>query len=321
MRLISLEDIKKIISGIDLFPIIKEGFVAYSSGNAVVPPIGEMSFDNPQGDVHIKYGYIKDDKYFVVKIASGFYGDSDKGIIPTQGGMMLLFDKSTGKELAALVDECYLTNIRTAIAGGICAEILAPEKINCIGVIGTGVQARMQVLFLSEIIECRKLKVWGRNKKNLSKYKNDISIKGWDVEIVNSTDDIAESCNLIITATPSKVALLKLDKIKPGTHITALGSDSIGKQELDSEILDRADLIIADSISQCIERGEIAHALKNKLIGIDDILELGEVIHSNEDFRCRNNQVTVADLTGVAVQDIQIAKAVYKSYKELKNEI
>ena len=110
--------------------------------------------------------------------------DPDKGIIPTQGGMSI-FDKKTGKELAVLVDECYLTNIRTAIAGGICAEILAPEKIDCIGVIGTGVQARMQVLFLSDIVECRRLKVWGRNKKNLSKYKKDVSIKGWDVEIVN----------------------------------------------------------------------------------------------------------------------------------------
>ena len=100
-----------------------------------------------------------------------------------------------------------------------------------------------------------------------------------------------------------------------------MGSDSIGKQELAPEILDRADLVIADSKSQCIERGEIAHALKNKLISIDDVIELGEVINSNKDFRCRNNQITVADLTGVAVQDIQIAKAVYKAYEELKNEI
>jgi ornithine cyclodeaminase len=277
-----------------------------------------MIFDNPPGDVHIKYGYIKGDDYYVIKIASGFYGDSSLDISPSQGGVMLLFDQKTGQEVGILVDECYLTNVRTAVAGGICAEMLAPKKIESIGVIGTGVQARMQVSYLSQVTECRTVKVWGRSNKSVDTYIEDMSSDGWHVDKALTTDDIAESCDLIITATPSKSPLLKQKKLKKKTHITALGSDSPGKQELETGIFQIADLIVADSIVQCVERGDISHAIKEGIINQSDITELGSLIDSDKRVRCRENQITVADLTGVAVQDIQIAKAVYEACERLK---
>ena len=318
MRVFGLEEIKRVLPKLDLFPLIKQGFRAYSSGLTVVPPVGEMIFDNPPGDVHIKYGYIKGDDYYVIKIASGFYGDSSLDISPSQGGVMLLFDQKTGQEVGILVDECYLTNVRTAVAGGICAEILAPKKIESIGVIGTGVQARMQVSYLSGVTECRTVKVWGRSTKSVDTYIEDMSSDGWHVDKALTTDEIAESCDLIITATPSKSPLLKQKKLKKGTHITALGSDSPGKQELETGIFQIADLIVADSIVQCVERGDISHAIKDGIINQSDITELGSLIDSDKRVRCRENQITVADLTGVAVQDIQIAKAVYEACERLK---
>jgi len=318
MRVFGLEEIKRVLPKLDLFPLIKQGFKAYSSGLTVVPPVGEMIFDNPPGDVHIKYGYIKGDDYYVIKIASGFYGDSSLDISPSQGGVMLLFDQKTGQEVGILVDECYLTNVRTAVAGGICAEMLAPKKIESIGVIGTGVQARMQVSYLSGVTECRTVKVWGRSTKSVDTYIEDMSSDGWHVDKALTTDDIAESCDLIITATPSKSPLLKQKKLKKGTHITALGSDSPGKQELEAGIFQIADLIVADSIVQCVERGDLSHAIKDGIINQSDITELGSLIDSDKRVRCRENQITVADLTGVAVQDIQIAKAVYEACERLK---
>ena len=318
MRVFGLEEIKRVLPKLDLFPLIKQGFKAYSSGLTVVPPVGEMIFDNPPGDVHIKYGYIKGDDYYVIKIASGFYGDSSLDISPSQGGVMLLFDQKTGQEVGILVDECYLTNVRTAVAGGICAEMLAPKKIESIGVIGTGVQARMQVSYLSQVTECRTVKVWGRSNKSVDTYIEDMSSDGWHVDKALTTDEIAESCDLIITATPSKSPLLKQNKLKKGTHITALGSDSPGKQELETGIFQIADLIVADSIVQCVERGDISHAIKEGIINQSDITELGSLIDSDKRVRCRENQITVADLTGVAVQDIQIAKAVYEACERLK---
>ena len=134
---------------------------------------------------------------------------------------------------------------------------------------------------------------------------------------VESTCEIAESCDLIITATPSKIPLLKKESLKKGTHITALGSDSPGKQELEHDIFAKADLIVADSKLQCLERGEIHHAIKHGIIEEGDVQELGSLISANEPIYRDEDQITIADLTGVAVQDIQIAKAVYEECERI----
>jgi ornithine cyclodeaminase len=318
MKVFGLEDIKRVLPKIDLTPLIKEGFVAYSSGLAVVPPVGELSFENPPGDVHIKYGYIQNEDYYVVKIASGFYGNLDLNIPSNQGGMMILFEQKTGKEVGVLIDQCYLTNVRTAIAGAICAELFAPNDLDYIGVIGTGVQARMQINYLSNLIDCKNIKVWGRGDKSVEKYIEEMSLLGWDIERANTTDEIAATCDLIITATPSKVPLLKSENLKQGTHINAVGSDSSEKNEVDNNIFKMADLIVADSISQCLERGEISHGIKSGTVEQKNIRELGSLIKSKDDYRCQSDQITFADLTGVAVQDIQIAKAVFKECEKLE---
>jgi|TARA_B110000914_G_scaffold116290_1_gene101676 ornithine cyclodeaminase len=318
MKVFGLEDIKRVLPKIDLTPLIKEGFVAYSSGLAVVPPVGELLFENPPGDVHIKYGYIQNEDYYVVKIASGFYGNLDLNIPSNQGGMMILFEQKTGKEVGVLIDQCYLTNVRTAIAGAICAELFAPNDLDYIGVIGTGVQARMQINYLSNLIDCKNIKVWGRGDKSVEKYIEEMSLLGWDIERANTTDEIAATCDLIITATPSKVPLLKSENLKQGTHINAVGSDSSEKNEVDNNIFKMADLIVADSISQCLERGEISHGIKSGTVEQKNIRELGSLIKSKDDYRCQSDQITFADLTGVAVQDIQIAKAVFKECEKLE---
>ena len=318
MRVFGLEDIKRALPKIDLTPLIKDGFVAYSSGQAVVPPVGELVFEDPPGDVHIKYGYIQNDDYYVVKIASGFYGNSEFNIQSSQSGVMMLFDQKTGKEVAILIDECYLTNVRTAVAGALCAELFSPNNINCIGVIGTGVQARMQITYLPESIKCKKIKVWGRSDKSVDLYIKEMTSLGWMLDRVNNTDEIASTCDLIITTTPSKKPLLTNKFLKKGTHINAIGSDSPEKNELEKGVLKSADLIVADSIPQCMERGEISHAIINKVIDKGDVQELGNLIRENGTYNCKDNQLSVADLTGVAVQDIQIAKAVFKECEKLK---
>ena len=314
MKIIKKDVISKIVESLDLLPIIKVGFVAYSQGRSVVPPVGELSFKEPPGDVHIKYGYIVGEKYYVIKIASGFYENEKLGL-PSGSGLMLLFDQETGENVALLADDAYLTDVRTAIAGAICAELFANE-IHCIGVIGTGLQARMQVQYLKEITDCRQVVVWGRNIEKSKVYCSDMMKLGFDVKVSDTPKYIAESCNLIITSTASIEPILFADDIQPGTHITAMGSDTPVKQELDSNILEIADLVVADSISQCIERGEIYHALRLGKIMEGKVIELGNVLHGSITGRTSSEQITVADLTGVAVQDIQIATSVYETYMD-----
>ena len=314
MKILYCDEIKTIVRELDLLPLIKKGFVAYSEGRSVVPPVGELSFNDPPGDVHIKYGYITGDEFYVIKIASGFWNNEQLGI-PNGQGMMLLFKQQTGQCEAILLDDAYLTDVRTAVAGAICAELFANE-VNCIGVLGTGLQARMQVQYLKNITSCHKVLVWGRNRKKMEIYQKDMARLGFQVDLSSAPKEVAKECNLIITTTASTVPLLSSIDIQPGTHITAMGSDTLTKQELEVDILSMADLVVADSIAQCKERGEIFHGLTSGSITEDEIVELGSILNGSQAGRSSPDQITVADLTGVAVQDIQIAAAVHKAYKE-----
>ena len=214
MEIIQKESIIKIINEIDLVSEIEQGFIAYSNGESVVPPIGELVFDHPPGDVHIKYGYIFGDQFYVIKIASGFW-ENEKYGIPNGQGMMLLFNRRTGQPEALLLDDAILTDIRTAIAGQICVSKFSNE-INKIGVLGTGVQARLQVQYLKRITQSREVVVWGRDAGKMNDYKRDMSEQGFEVTIGISPKDVASKCNLLITATASKEYLLSKIRVALG---------------------------------------------------------------------------------------------------------
>ena len=313
---IALEKIKSLLKNVDVVAAMTEGFRQYSNGNTVVPPVGELLFENPPGDVHIKYGYIRNDDFYVIKIASGFYKNKDLGL-PSSQGMMLLFNQKTGQTVAVLLDEGYLTDVRTAAAGAVAAKYFAPRNIEAIGIIGTGTQAKMQLQYLQKTNPCNKVWVWGRTAGNAVKFKEAFGLD-FDVHIADSPWEVAENCNLIVTTTPSEVPLLKTDDIRPGTHITAVGSDTSNKQELACGILQKAAIVIADSIPQTKSRGEIYQAVSKDLISEDKIIELGVAIQNTDLQRINDEQITVVDLTGVAVQDIMITSAVYLNHQRAK---
>lgn len=310
-KIIEKETIKRIIDHAELNRLVsnmEEAFISYTKGRAVVPPVGTLSFESPPGDVHIKYGYIKDDPYYVIKIASGFYENPSLGI-SSSNGLNLVFSQKTGRLNTILLDEGYLTDVRTGLAGAVVAKHLAPDEVHGIGIIGTGTQARMQLRYLKDIVNCNKVVVWGRSEENLVAYKADMNKYGFEIKTTLNTKEVARQCNLIVTVTPSTSALLQLEDLLEDVHITAVGADTVGKQELDPGILEQADLLVADSISQCREHGELHKAVNSGLLDTKSIHELGEIISSSENKRGKN-QLSVADLTGIATQDIQISKFV-----------
>ena len=305
----TLQEIKNALSGVDLTFFIEQGFIAYSNNEVVVPPVGELIFEDPPGDTHIKYGYIKSDDIYVIKIASGFYQNPAMGLA-SSSGLMLVFSQKTGMLQTVLLDEGHLTDVRTAVAGQIAVKHVASKTIKAIGVLGTGIQARMQVEYLKSVTPCRELFVWGRTPKRVAEYKNDMEAAGFQVTPVDAPDQVVQHANVIITTTPSTTPLLFAADLRPGTHITAMGSDTDKKQELDEDILARADIIVADSISQCRERGEISKALAAGVIEEKDVYELGDVIANKKSCNRKDSSISIVDLTGVAVQDIKIAGAV-----------
>jgi ornithine cyclodeaminase len=312
VKIATLAQIKEILPSLDLIPAIEEGFVAYSSGRATVPPVGELILD--KGEVHIKSGYIDGDAFYVIKIASGFYDNPSLGL-PSGNGCMLLFKQQTGEPAGILLDEGLLTDVRTAVAGAVAAKYLAPRTVERIGVVGAGVQARLQLEWLTRVTACRDVLVWGRRAPALENYEREMESRGFSVETTLDAAAILETCNLVVTVTPSKTPLLSAADLRRGIHITAVGSDTPDKQELDPAILAKADVIVADSLSQCRLRGEIHKALEAGRIREDRCVELGAIISGRARGRTSESQITVADLTGVAVQDIKIATAVYRALR------
>ena len=305
----SLPEIEKALASLDPLPLIEEGFVAYSRGEVVVPPVGEMIFDDPPGDVHIKYGYIKGDDWYVIKIASGFY-DNPKSGLPSGDGLMLLFSRKAGLLEGIFLDRGHLTNVRTAAAGAIAARYLAPHRVRVAGILGAGVQGRMQLEYLRRVREFEEAVVWGTTEEELEAYRRDMASRGFKVRTTLVAEEVAAEADIIVTCTPSTRPLLRAGWIRPGTHITAVGSDTPEKQELDAAILAKADRVVVDSLSQSELRGEAYKAVEAGLIGRDRLVELGRVIAEKGLQRASDDEITVADLTGVAVQDIQICKAV-----------
>jgi ornithine cyclodeaminase len=311
---VPLAEIKKALESVDPLPLIEAGFVAYSRGRAVVPPVGELVFEDPPGDVHIKYGYIKGGDVYVIKIASGFYDNPRRGL-PSGDGLMLVFDQRTGVLQALLLDEGYLTNLRTAVAGAVAAKYLARRDIRTVGILGAGVQGRMQLDWLRRVRRFGEAVVWGLNAEELARYRADMEGPGLKILTTLQAEQVAAAADVIVTCTPSTAPLLKSEWIRPGTHITAIGSDTAEKQELDAAILTRAGRVVVDSLSQSELRGEVFRAVRAGAIGRERLIELGRVIEDPALRRASDDEITVADLTGVAVQDIQISAAVWERVK------
>ena len=308
-QVFKLDEILKALKDIDVVDVIAQGFKALSEEKVVIPPIGEMLFPDVDGELHIKYGAIKGDEDFVVKMATGFFQNPTIGLSPFSGCMMV-FSQKTGHISSVLLEEGELTNHRTAAAGAVAAKCLAPKSVNMIGIVGTGVQSRLQALYLQKITDCRNLVVWGRNKDKVELAAADMHAMGYEVKVAENLNDLCKLSQLIVTTTPATSPLLKLEMIAPGTHITAMGSDTSDKCELSPEILDLADIVAADSIEQAIQRGEISQALKVGKCNKDKLVELGSIIIDPSKGRTNDQQITIADLSGVAIQDIMIAKAI-----------
>ena len=305
-------EIAEALGGIDAVAAMERAFADYSAGRANVTPVGELLFPDENGEAHIKSGHVRGDDVFVVKVATGFYGNASLGL-PSNSGVVLVFSAGTGMLQAILLDEGHLTDMRTAAAGALAAKYLAPRRVARIGILGTGVQARLQAQMLERVTSCRSILLWGRNAQAAEDCARDLEASGYSVEIARTPAQVAADANLIVTVTASKTPLLAAVDIKAGTHVTAVGADTAEKQELATDLLAAADRIVVDSLVQSRERGELRHTLHDAPAVARRAVEIGAVVTGGAAGRTADDQITIADLTGVAVQDIAIAKAVLRA--------
>ena len=305
------EEIKKIVHlNSELIPIIENAFKSLSKGETVMPPILRLDIKKYHGESDVKAAYIEGLDSFAIKVASGFFNNPSLGL-PSSNGLMILLDSETGVLKSILLDKGYLTDIRTAIAGAIASKHLSNPDIETVGIIGAGIQAKLQLQALMLVRSPKKIKVWARDYIKVKKF-----IKGFNnilnIESCLSVEDLVTTSDLIITTTPSSSPLIKSEWLKKGMHITAMGSDADYKNELDPKILNACDLYVPDSQAQTSILGELHHALKNNLISPNIIFnDLGNILLNPNLGRKNKNDVTICDLTGTGVQDTAIARYTY----------
>jgi ornithine cyclodeaminase len=290
--------------------VIREAFRADGDGRTRVPPVINLDIPGAHGEFHIKTAHIEGVAHIAVKIASGFYDNPSLGL-PSGSGLIALFDAATGFPAALLLDNGFLTDIRTGAAGAVAADVLARRECDTVGVIGSGVQARHQVTCLRIVRPIRRIVAWSPTRERLLAYCAEMQADGYEARAAASVEEVCAVADVLITATPARGALVRAAWLHEGMHVTALGSDSPGKQELDAECLDRADLVVVDRFAQCAAFGELRHALEAALLTRNDVhAELGAIVSGRKPGRTSDSQITIADLTGVGFQDTAIASAV-----------
>lgn len=263
-----------------------------------------MAIEENNGEVDVKTAHIHGQNRFAIKISPGFF-DNPKLGLPSLNGLMVLFSAKTGLVDSVLFDEGYLTDIRTALAGAIAAKHLSRKESARVTVIGAGLQAELQVAALRLVRGISAVDVWARDADKAEAYANLMHSKyGLEAQAHSSVKSACALADIIVTTTPATSPVLSWGDLPAGVHVTAMGSDSPHKQELEPQILQNADSIIVDKLTQSQALGELRSAPP----GFDrPVVELGKVIAMDLAVRCSPNDITVCDLTGTGVQDTAIA--------------
>ncbi|MFP4536677.1 MAG: ectoine utilization protein EutC [Dichotomicrobium sp.] len=287
---------------------VEGAFKALAGGKVVMPPILSMAIAEYNGEVDVKTAYVPGIESFAIKVSPGFFDNPRIGL-PSTSGLMILFSAKTGMVEALLLDNGYLTDIRTAAAGAVAARHLAPEDARTVCIVGAGTQARLQLKALSLVRQISRAVLWARNIEKAQATAADMAATlGIDVTANADLPAAVGSADVIVTTTPATSPLVMADWLRPGQHVTAMGSDQHDKNELEPACLARADHYIADRRSQAELLGELHHALAAGVVAPDAIIpELGDIIVGRASGRTSPDALTICDLTGTGVQDTAIA--------------
>lgn len=306
VRILELPEIRRALVDSEIVDLMRDALLAQFRGECETPLPMHLDIAAEQAEVHMKSSYRRGGRYFALKVASTFPSNVQRGLA-TGNGMMLLASAATGEPVALLADAGHLTDVRTAAAAAMIARELGRGD-RALGILGTGVQARLQAQMHATILNLDEMWIWGRDAARAQDCRRDLKSRmpHAKVEIAVSPAEIARRTRLIVTATASRRAILMAEDVQPGTHISAVGSDGPGKQELEPAILQRASLLLADSRRQCEKLGELQHAPSEW----KRAREIGEFCLDPQ--APDRDDVTVCDFTGLGVEDLYIAEYCYE---------
>jgi ornithine cyclodeaminase len=291
---------------------IEGAFHALAAKPVVMPPILRLDIPEHRGEVDVKTAYVPGLDSFALKVSPGFF-DNPKIGLPSLNGLMILFSAKTGLVEALLLDNGYLTDVRTAAAGAVAARHLSRPEARSAAIFGAGVQARLQLQALTLVRDVERAVIFSRDSAKAQAAAAELTAK-LDIAVTAERDPekACRGADIIVTTTPAESPLVRAEWIRAGQHITAMGSDAEHKNEIDPELVAHA-VYVADSLKQTRRLGELHHALEHGLVPPERTFpELGQVIAKRNAGRQTADEITLCDLTGTGVQDTAIATLAHR---------
>lgn len=309
MKILTEAELRRIVPlDLEAIACVEDAFHALATRAVAMPPILRLDIPEHRGEVDVKTAYVPGLSGFAIKISPGFF-DNPKIGLPSTNGLMVLFSATTGLVEAVLLDNGYLTDVRTAAAGAVAARHLSRPDAAVAAIFGAGMQAKLQLEALSLVRPLREARLWARDAVKAAAAAAELTAKlGFPVRVEADGRAAVDGADVIVTTTPSKTPVLKAEWLQSGQHLTAMGSDAEHKNEIEPAIVTGVGLYVADSLKQTRRLGELHHAIEAGLVTEGALFtELGEIIAGRKPGRTGPEQITVADLTGTGIQDTAIA--------------
>ncbi len=305
-------DVKEIISVEEAVEAVENAFKSKGNGNAQMPPKSYVYFPQYNGDFRSMPAYLEELDVAGVKIVNVHPDNPSDNGLPSVMATIVLLDPETGKPISVM-GGTKITDLRTGAAGAVAAKYLARDDSKTVGFIGTGAQARTQLASLLEVFDLEKGYAFSKPEDSRENFARDVKQKrGFEMVAVDSARKAVEPADIVVTVTPSRSPIVKDDWVSEGTHINAIGADAEGKQELHPEILQRGKIVV-DEWDQAHHSGEINVPISEGILFEDDIYgDISEVVTGKRKGRESEEEITVFDSTGLAVQDVSVASRVYE---------
>jgi alanine dehydrogenase len=316
MLVLSEQQVQRLIEIDELIAALKQAHVQYSTGKAVMPVRLVVPLPQIQGRITSMPGFLTDDKALGMKIVT-YFQENPKKDLPAILATIFLFSAETGKIIATM-DGSYITAIRTACASAMATEALANPRTPVLGILGAGVQARAHIQALSHVRKIECIRLYSPSGTSAAAIKKEMAPQlNCAIEVAHHAESVVRDADLLVTVTTAKEPILKLEWLKPGVHINAVGSHRPDFREIDGATLARATIVVDSREAIMAESGDILLALKEKSIGENAIhAEIGEVLAGTKAVRRTGDEITLYKSVGVAIQDVAAANLVYRKALE-----
>ena len=302
-------DVRKLLPMDTALPVVESAFAAHGREETRMPAKIYLDLPEFSGDFRAMPAYIPSLRAAGVKWVSSHTANPDKGL-PAVIAVLVLSDPETAEPLAVM-DATHLTLMRTGAAGGVAAKYLARADSRTLALIGAGVQSHAQLEAIRLVRPIETVRISDPSRTAVKTFHDHFDASGLEIVDCDTTEEALDGADIVVTTTPSRKPLVERAWIRPGTHINAIGADAPGKQELAVAVLAAAQVFIDDA-EQAFHSGEMNVPLAAGSLQPESVAgTLGAVVAGLHAGRSGDDSITVFDSTGLAVQDMAVARAVY----------